>query len=202
MAVADITRIKKKFNAACDLADTYTATPDGGSRAYEQQIVDIAIDVDAELIMIGLNNPLWAHRIDFQASTTVAHGGNIPAHIGAIDAILVGGEPASPAPLDQITSERQLVSQSITVDPHYNLNGTVLAHNGASAATVKYCNFTRSTTLLQINEAYEAAVFRGLMSLASSPEGESLDSLGEYRAQYQLDKQMMANGQLPPPYQQ
>lgn len=201
MAVADITRIQKKFNAICDLSDSYTATPDAGSRAYAQQIIDLAIDIDAELIMLGLSNPLWAHRVEFQASTTVAHGGNIPSHIGAIDAILIGGEPASPVPLDQITSERQLVTQGITVDPHYNLDGTVLSHNGASAATVKSCTFTRSTSVLQIPDVYEPAILRGLLSLASSPEGEAVDMQGEFRQQYAMDKQMISNGQLPPPFQ-
>jgi hypothetical protein len=198
MGLADITRVAKKVNAILNVADSYTATPDAGSRLYATQLTDTALDIDGEIIKAGLGNPTWAHRIDFQQSTTVAHAGNIPAHIGAIDAILIGGEPAAPAPLDQITSERQLVSQSITVTPHFNLDGTVLSHNGTSSAVVKSCIYTR-TSALQCHEVYEPAIIRGVLAQLASPEGEDIELQAQFARLYQVDLQMIGEGQIPPP---
>src|SRR4051812_48555065 len=112
-----LARVKKAFNAANNLSDTYTETPDSGSRAYEQQLIDLSLTIDGELICIGLLNPTWSHRIEFQQSTSVAYGANLPAHVGPIDAVLIGGKLATWATIDQIDSERELVAQGITVMP-------------------------------------------------------------------------------------
>lgn len=194
-----LARIKKFVNAANNLADSYTETPDAGSRAYEQQLIDVALSIDIELIEIGLKNATWAHRVDFQQSSTVAHLANLPTHMGPIDAVLIGSKAASVAPVEQIEKERELVALGIAVTPHYNTDGTVLAHNGATTAVVKSCNATRGA-VLQSPDEWEGAIARGTTSLVSNPEGEDSQLQAGYAAMYQQDKQAVQSGEIPPPF--
>jgi len=196
-----LARVKKAVNASLNLADTYTETPDSGSRAFEQQLIDLALTIDLQLIEDGLKNPTWANRVDFQQSTSVAHGASLPAHTGPIDAVLVGGKMATPAPLDQIETERELIAAGVTsVTPHYNADGIFLAHNGSSSAVVKSCIVTRGL-VLQGPDYTEGAIIRGVLSIISSPEGEDPATQSEYARQYALDRQAMTAGQIPPPFQ-
>jgi hypothetical protein len=198
---AQLSRVQPQVNAALNVADSYTATPDSGSRLYAQQVIDSGLDIDGQIIAVGLGNPTWSHRVEFQGSASVAHLANLPAHTGPIDAVLVGGKVATPAPLDQIESERDLVAQGITtVTPHYNADGTVLAHNGSSNATVKYCIYTRGS-VLQAPDEYEPTIIRGVLSIVGSPEGEDPALQQAYAQQYHADLQMIATGQMPPPFQ-
>lgn len=196
-----LSRVKKAVNAVLDLADAYQETPDAGSRAYEQELIDIALTIDVELIEIGLRNATWAHRVDFTQSTSVAHGANLPAHTGPIDAVIISSKNASVAPVEQIEKERELtaLSPAIGVTPHYNTDGYVLSHNGTSSATVKSCIVTRGS-VLQAPDELEGAIIRGVLSLISSPEGEAPEMQAAYAALYQQDKQSIATGEIPPPF--
>lgn len=196
---ANLARVKKAVNAALNLADTYSEVPDAGSRAYEQQLIDLAQTIDVELIEIGLRNATWAHRVDFVQSFTVAHGANLPTHTGPIDAVIVGGKNASVAPVEQIEKERELVALGIAVTPHYNTDGFVLAHNGTVSATVKSCIVSRGS-VLQAPDELEGAIIRGVLSLVSSPEGEDPQLQAGYAAMYQADKQALQGGEIPPPF--
>lgn len=197
-----LARVKKAVNGAMNLADSYTETPSDGSRAYEQQLIDMAITVELELIAIGLDNPTWSNRTDYQQSTSVAHGAALPAHTGPIDAVILGTVVAQPAPIDQIETERRLRTAGVTeITAHYNADGMFLAHNGASNATVKSCIVSRGS-ILQGPDWMEGAIIRGVLSMISSPEGENPEMQGEFRVQYAQDKQMIASGQIPPPFQQ
>lgn len=194
-----LARVKKGVNAALNLADTYTETPDAGSRAYEQQLIDIGLTLDVELIETGLKNATWAHRGDFAQSTAVAHGAVLPAHTGPIDSVQIGGKIAEVAPPEQIEKERELVALGITVTPHYNTDGFTLAHNGASNATVKSCIVTRGV-VFQCPDELEGALIRGLASMVSSPEGEDPALQAKYAELYQLDKMAISKGEIPPPF--
>jgi len=198
---ANLARVEKAVTAAVNASDSYNGIPDAGSRLFLAQIDDLAITIDLQLIEDGLKNPTWANRVDFQQSTSVAHGANLPAHTGPIDAVIIGGKLATPAPLDQIENERDLLAQGVTsLTPHYNADGFVLAHNGSSNATVKSCTVTRGV-VLQGPDYTEGAIIRGVLSLIASPEGEDPATQSEYARQYALDRQAMTAGQIPPPFQ-
>lgn len=194
-----LSRVQSAVNALLNLADAYGVTPDAGSRAYAQEIIDLALTIDVELIEIGLRNATWAHRVDFAQSTTVAHGANLPAHVGPIDAVIIGGKNASVAPVEQIEKERELVALSVAVTPHYNTDGYVLAHNGSSSATVKSCIVTRGS-VLQSPDELEGAIIHGVLSLVASPEGEDAQLQAGYAAMYIADKQTLTTGEIPPPF--
>src|SRR5690349_3389270 len=142
MAVVDITTVAKEVVAQLNLAVTYSATPTD-PRAYTAQITDAILNADGAVCEAILSNPSNGQRAAFLQSTTVAHAGTLPARIGPIDAVIVGGKAATEWDKSEIEAERTNRLSLTSINPHFAIDGNVLYHNGGSAATVKYSTYTR-----------------------------------------------------------
>lgn len=200
MAVT-LATIASEVVAQMNLAVTYTATPTD-PRAYAQMVTDAVLNADGMVVEAILSNPSNGQRAAFIASTTVAHAGALPARIGPIDSVVIGGKGAVVWPIDEIENERTNRLSLTSINPHFAVEGNTLFHNqGATAATVKYVAFTKSSAC-QSPDEYGAAVLCGALMLMFSVEGEADSTAGMYGQQFQAMLQAIRAGQAPAPFQQ
>lgn len=196
MAVV-LATIASQVVAQMNLAATYTATPTD-PRAYAQQVTDAVLAADGMVVEAILSNPSNGARAAFIASASVAHAGALPARIGPIDSVVIGGKGATLWSLQEIEYERTN-ALSLTYPPRFAIEGNTLFHNqGASTATVKYVSFTK-TSACQSPDEYAAAVLCGALMLMFSIEGEADSTAGMYGNQFQAMLQAIRAGQAPPP---
>lgn len=195
MAVV-LATIASEVVAQMNLAVTYTATVTD-PRAYSQQVTDAVLNADGMVIEAILSNPSNGQRAAFIISTTVAHAGALPARIGPIDSVVIGGKGAVPWDISEIENERTNRLTLTSINPHFAIEGNVLFHNqGATAATVRYVSYAKSGAC-QSPDEYGGVVLCGALMLMFSIEGENDSTASMYGQQFQAMLQAIRNGQAP-----
>ena len=159
-----------------------------------QQIVDAVLNSDGMVVAACTEDPNNPYASGYYTTTSgVANGGIIGASSGplvSVQFVLTGGSAPSVRPailwdLAEITEEIQN-PLSLNFDPHFQLHGRVLYHNGASIAAVE--SATVSVNVINISYSRSSAcqapdnlawlVFVGAMAQLVPVEGENTGAAG------------------------
>lgn len=159
-----------------------------------QQIVDAVLNSDGMVVAACIddkNNPYASGY--YTTISGVSNGSNVTASLGpmvSVQFVLTGGTPPSVRPgilwdLAEIIEEIQNPN-GLNFDPHFQLQGRVMFHNGASIAAseaaivsvnVVVINYTRSSAC-QAPDDFTWLVFVGAMAQLVPVEGENVGAAG------------------------
>lgn len=166
-------------------AGSYTATP-SDPRFYTQGIKDAINEADAFVcgaLAAILGNP-WQVALT-PTSSSVAHLGVVPAHIGRVVSVQVSGKGAAVWPKEEIEFDRSNnAGLTVSIPPRYWIDeDKILYHNGASSATAFYYTFTMSAAdppVLQAPDSFAEVVASKALAFLINVEGENTAAASFY----------------------
>lgn len=189
MAVADITRIKKRLIAILragprNAAYSATVGTTTGTARYpsDQELTDAILEADARVVAAIIETIGHPYRNQFfTTSGNLSSGELIPAHVGKDAIIKVDGDPVRLA--SSLNQMLEIIANPTlyTTGKLAYIEDTYIFHNG-TLATVAYPNFTM-TTVCQSPESYESAVLCGSVGILAK-DGASSDYYSYYSNLY------------------
>jgi hypothetical protein len=175
-----------------------------------QQIVDAVLNSDGMVVAACIedrNNPYASGY--YTLISGIPNGSTVTASLGPIVSIqfnLTGGSPPSVRPgilwdLAEIIDEIQNPN-GLNYDPHFQLQGRILYHNGASIAAVETAtvsvnamviNFVRSSAC-QAPDVFAWLVFVGAMAQLVPVEGENVGASANWAQMFFQGLQAVREG--------
>lgn len=202
--------MRSEVYGSLNAANTYGSLDDN-QRWTQGEVDDAILNADAEVIRAICDNPTHGARRTFLTSSNVAHGGQIPAHLGPIDSVIftiTGGAYAGTRVGDfqrkGIEEDNRNPLSLTLIPPRYFIEGDILYHNatglvsaGASAVTVAvyYCTYSRTAACQAPDEMYHA-VKAGAMSTLVNKEGRYPDAQGVWGGQFAAMLQSIRAGAM------
>lgn len=192
MAVVDITVLTGELMEAVNASPATFGTL-ADPRRHASEFSNAILDADEAYIVAGLENPAWGHRATFvAASSSIAHGGAVPAHYGPVEKVVftitgglyAGTKAGDEAPRDVIELDNLNPNALTRIPPRFALERNTLWHNaaglilgGASVVTVVafIASFTRTAACQSPAGASEAIKSIALGSLVGK-EGIKTDA--------------------------
>lgn len=187
---------------------SYTSSvSDANHRVTTNGIRDAILAADAQIANAICMNGSHGRRRDFISTTAVSHAGQLPSHIGPLDAIRINSKAALLRPLAQIERERTNSLALTFIGPHYNVVGNRIYHNATSAlfgvttADVDYASYVMdtSTFLCKCSVEYTAVEIAAGMALVASVQGDDDAYAGLYKGIVADYMQMIQGGAMTVP---
>lgn len=188
-------------------ADSYTSTPASNSHLFTNGLRDLILSVDGSIVTAILMNGNHGRRRDFILTAAMAHGGQLPSHIGPIDAVRIASKAATPWPLEDIERER-INALGVPLHAHYAIQGTrcysnaTVSNFGVTTADVDYCDYApdTSTFLCKAPAEYTDCELAAALEYLYGIEGDDVSAAGLYGRVKSQYIQMIAGGAmtLPP----
>lgn len=197
----DFTKIASLCVAQLNAAGTYTATP-SDPRFYTGQIKDAINNADAAVLTLILSDPANPFRNRFITSAVVNHAAAIPAHIGPVVSVVVGGKGAMLWPKSEIEFEKTNPLTLTKIAAHYWIDQDNILFVNAASATVYFANFTQSVAdppVLQCPDGFGDAVACRALAFLFPVEGENVSAGQHYeRLWAEFMQAIMQRKELPP----
>lgn len=198
---ADYTRVVSLIIQELAAGDAYGTTV-SDPRFYDSGIRDAVVEADSFVVgAIIASNSAWKTQLT-KTSSTVAHAGSIPAHIGPVVSVVLNGKGADPWPKSEIEWERTNSLSLASIDPHYWIdNDGVLFHNYSGNATVWYyaaSYASGSPPTLVSPDAFEEVIASKALAFLINVEGENTAAAAQYDQHWQATmKFLLANEASP-----
>lgn len=185
-AVIDINEVIKQVNQRVLATPGVYQTASSNTERYPAgEVSDAALDADAIVASWFLQRAGDGRRVPFLLTATVAHGGQIPSHIGEIEAILLNNKV--PILGDPVTIERDrsaffAAKGTVRYVPKIYIMGSTLSHNyTGGGATVIYADYTR-TGACQCPGELAAPVIALATAMVIGKLGNHSDAVQAYQA--------------------
>lgn len=184
-------------------ADSYTSTPASNSHLFTNQLRDAILAVDGNVVRAICESGNHGRRRDYIVSVALAHGAQIPSHVGPIDAVRIAGLAATPWDPRDIEMER-VNALGVPLQPHFAVDNARIYHNGTvasfgvSTADLDHCAYAMDTSgsLCQAPVEYADAVLCGTLEYLFGVEGDDVAAANLYGRTFQMYLQMIKGGAM------
>lgn len=172
-------------------ASTVDGVLDDPERWTQAEVDSAILKADLAVIEAITQTPGHSSLSSLITSTTVAHGGLLPARVGPILGVVLSGKGAIQWPRNAIERERTNPQGLTLIEPHFDIHGNRLFHNGAAAATVDYVPQPVLGAGPVSPDQYAAAVTAGALAELYVKEGQHTAAAGHYMNLFALHLQQI-----------
>lgn len=176
---ASYTRVASLIIQELAAADTYVTTS-SDPRFYTQGIQDAITEAEAFIAGLILASDSFWRGVFTPTSSTVAHLGTIPAHVGPILTVQVDSKGADLWSKSEIEFERLNPLTLTTLGRHYHIDGNAVLYHNGTTSTVEYYTFTSTPGTLQVPDAFEEAIAAKALAFLINVEGENTAAAAQY----------------------
>jgi hypothetical protein len=162
-------------------------------RRPPDEITRAILNADLAVVTAICKSKNNGYRASFFTIGSLAHGAQIPPHVGAIGAVTIGGKPATYAPPGEIDVERDN-PLGVEYPPHFAEVEDKIFHNGAGNASVPYCNPVLGLAC-QSPDCYYRAVLFGALGEIFPKSGHKVGAGSYYESNFQFMLQMIEAGE-------